>query len=96
MTPMRSAFISTAIGTAASEQHELVPDRAAVEHGEDVGEAHDREEVAQARAGLGHLQLVDAEVDDVAVEEDRHAHQPRRSQTPISEETNCSAVLTFQ
>ena len=54
------------------EQHHLVPDRPAVEYGEDVGEAHDREEVAQARAGLGHLQLVDSEVDDVAVEEHRH------------------------
>ena len=57
------------------EQHHLVPDRAAVEHREDVGEAHDREEVAQSRAGLGHLQLVDPEVDDVAVEIDRHPHR---------------------
>ena len=58
------------------QQHRLVPARAAVEHREDVGEAHDREQVAQARAGLGHLQLVDPEVDDVAVEEDRHPHEP--------------------
>ena len=78
MMPMRTEFISTASGAAESEQHQLVPDRPAVEHREDVGEAHDREEVAQARAGLGHLQLVDAEVDDVAVEEDRHAGEPHQ------------------
>ena len=95
MMPIRTAFISTATGTASEEQHQLVPERPAVEHREDVGEAHDREEVAQARAGLGDLQLVDPEVDDVAVEEDRDPGG-RTSPTPISEETSCSAVLTFQ
>ena len=62
-------------GDGREQQHDLVPDRPAVEHREDVREAHDREEVAQPRAGLGHLQLVDPEVDDVALEIDRHAHQ---------------------
>ena len=52
-------------------QHRLVPERPAVEDGEEIGEAEDREEIAQPRAGLGHLELVDAEVDHVAVEIDR-------------------------
>ena len=73
MMPIRTAFIITATGTARSEQHELLPERPAVEHREDVGEAHDREEVAQARAGLGDLEHGDPEVDDVALEVDRHA-----------------------
>ena len=54
------------------QQHRLVPHRPAVEHREDVGERQDREQVAQPRAGLGHVQLVDPEVDDVALEKDRH------------------------
>ena len=74
---MRSAFIMHRERHRGQQQRQPVPDRPAVEEAEDVGEAHDREEVAQPGAGLGHLQLVDPEVDDVAVEEDRHAHQPQ-------------------
>jgi hypothetical protein len=55
------------------EEHELLPERPAVEHREDVGEAHDREEVAQPRAGLGDLEHRHPEVDDVALEIDRDA-----------------------
>src|SRR5690606_35807695 len=58
------------------QQHQLVPARAVIEHRKDVGEAHDREEIAQARAGLGHQQLVDPEVDYVAIEINRHIGQP--------------------
>ena len=74
MMPMRIGVHRHRDRNREQEQRQLVPDRPAVEHREDVGEAHDREEVAQARAGLGHHQLVDPEVDDVAVEVDRDAH----------------------
>ena len=83
MTPMRSAFISTAIGTAERSSTTLCQRAPGVEHGEDVGEAHDREEVAQPRAGLGHQQLVDPEVDHVAVEEDRHVHHPHEGDADL-------------
>jgi len=53
------------------QHHRLVPQRPAIEDGEEVRERQDREQVAQPRTGLGHLQLVDAEIDDVAVEIDR-------------------------
>ncbi len=52
-----------------------MPDRPAIEHREDVGEAQDREQIAQPRTGLGDLQLVAAQIDDVALQEDRHPQQ---------------------
>ena len=61
------------------EKHDLVPERPAIEDREEVGKAEDREEVAQAGTGLGHLKLVDAKVDHVAFQIDRHtgkADQP--------------------
>ena len=61
------------------QQQRLVPERPPVEDRHQVGKGQDREEVAQARAGLGHLELVDAQIDDVAVEKDRDAgklHEP--------------------
>ena len=66
-------------GCCRQEQHRLVPHRAAVEDREEVGEGQDRKEVAQPRAGLRDLELVDPEVDDVAFEEHRDArllHEP--------------------
>ena len=59
------------------EQDDLLPERPLVKDGEQEAEAHQREQVAKAAARLGHLQLVDAEIDDVAVEIDRHAERPR-------------------
>ena len=47
--------------------------------GDDECERHEREEIAQAAAGFGDLQLVGAEVDDIAFEIDadiRQAHEP--------------------
>ncbi len=52
-----------------------MPHRPAVEDGEDVAERQDREEIVQARTRLGHMQLEHAQVDDVAVKEDRHRQE---------------------
>ncbi len=57
------------------EHHRLVPERPAIEDREEIAERQDREQVAQAGTGLGHLQLVDAKVDHVAFEKDRNARQ---------------------
>ena len=53
------------------KQHDLVPERPAIEDREEVGKAEDREKVTQAGTGLGHLKLVDPKVDHVAFQIDR-------------------------
>ena len=75
MTPMRKLFIRMVIGTVDRKSNDLLPERALVEHGEQEAEAHQRKQVTQAAARLCHLQLVGSEVDDIAVEKDRHAEQ---------------------
>ena len=65
--------MKTVYGRGGEQDDDLVPDRPVVEHAEHVREAEDREEVAQARAGLCHLQLVGAQIDHVAFEKDRDA-----------------------
>ena len=57
------------------QQHRLVPHRSAVEDRKQIGKGQDREQVAQPRTGLGHLQLVDAQINDIAFQEHRNAHQ---------------------
>ena len=55
------------------EEDDLVPGRALVENREQEAETRQREEVPQTAARLRHLKLVGAEIDDIAVEEDRNA-----------------------
>ncbi len=57
------------------EDHRLLPQGAAEDVGAEEGEARQRKEIAQPAAGLDHLQLVHAEVDDVAFEEDADADE---------------------
>ena len=57
------------------EQHDLVPCWPLVEDAEQEAEAHQRKEITEPAAGLGHLELVHAEINDVAVEIHRHSEQ---------------------
>ncbi len=82
-------------GRCHQEQHRLVPEGTLVEDTEEIGEAEDREEVAQAGTGLGHLQLVDAQVDHIAFQEDGTPISST-NQTPISDETSCRKMVSFQ
>ena len=66
---------------AGEEEQHALPRRAFVEIGEHQAQRHQREQVAQAVAGLGHLQLVHAEVDDVAFQVDADADQPQEPDT---------------
>jgi len=58
-----------------------MPDRSAVENGKEIGEAEDREKIAQTRTSLGHLQLVDAKINHIAFKIDWHAHQSHEPHT---------------
>ena len=52
-----------------------------VEHGEDVGKTENREKVAQAGTCLCHMEFQDAQIDDVALQEDRDREQPQKPDT---------------
>ena len=72
------------------EEHQhALPQRRLEQIGREKAEAHQRIEIAQAAAGLDHLQLVDAEVDDIAFEIDRDLNS-RMKATPSCEERSCS------
>ena len=57
------------------KQRRLVPLRATIQNGEQIGKRQDREQVAQAGTGFGDLQLVDAKVDHVPFKKHRHPGQ---------------------
>ena len=58
------------------EHQHALPQRRLEQVGRQKAEAHQRIEVAQPAARFDHLQLVDAEVDDIAFEIDRDLEQP--------------------
>ena len=79
------------IGHGRENSSQRCQSGAAIEIRDEEAEAHQREEVAQAAAGLGDLQLVDAEIDDIALEEHADAGEPRMTATPMREERAAAA-----
>ena len=71
MMPTRKLFMSTVIGMLDRNSSDPFPRRALVEVRHQETQGHERKQVAQSAAGLRDLQLVAAEVDDIALDERR-------------------------
>ena len=61
---------------AGEKQQQSFPERRLEKIGNQKANGHQREEVAQSVAGFGHLQLVDAKVDDIAFKKNGNAKEP--------------------
>ena len=59
------------------------PQRRLVKVRDNETDAHQREQVTQAVAGFGDLKLVEAEVDDVAFEEDADPHGSQKTHAEV-------------
>jgi len=63
-------------GNTAQEDETAFPESAAEGIRDHEGQGHEREQVAQAAARLGHFQLIGAQVDHVAFQEHADARGP--------------------
>ena len=68
------------------EHQRALPERRLEQVGREETQAHQRIEIAQAAARLDHLELVHAEVDDVAFEIDRDLEQPDEKHAELRRE----------
>src|SRR4051794_15467955 len=70
-----SAIQDDGDGDGRQQDEGARPERASVEPGAEKPERGQREEITQTAAGFGYLQLVNAEVDNVAVEKDADSQE---------------------
>src|SRR5690606_24310547 len=62
-------------GYRRKKNQRALPERTFVQHSDQEPEAHQREQVIQATTGLGHLELIRAEINDIALRKNADIHQ---------------------